>query len=124
MHTIMTLQVYPMEIIPRPSLSQADIQQASPLENNAGQLGNGFSRQFSRMEADEQSFAISSNWLSAGKPNKEWIVKNIQEGSICCYPKGDIDVRLLPIAGGDCCHKDFVGMSTIVYRKLAEEVSL
>ena len=44
-----------MEIIPRPSPSQADIQQASLLENNAGQLGNGFSRQFSRIEADEQS---------------------------------------------------------------------
>jgi len=65
-----------MEIIPRPSPSQADIQQASLLENNAGQLGNGFSRQFSRMEADEQSLQSRvTGYQRWEKPNKEWIVK-------------------------------------------------
>ena len=65
MHTIMTLQVYPMEIIPRPSPSQADIRQASLLENNVGQSESGLHIQFSRMGADEQS--TQSQLVVSGK---------------------------------------------------------
>ena len=52
------------------------------------------------MEADEKSSQSQVISYQQEKPNKEWIYKSIQEGSIHCYPKGDIDVRLLPIAGG------------------------
>jgi len=31
--------------------------------------------------------------------NKEWIENSIQEGPIRCYPKSDIDMHSLPIAG-------------------------
>jgi len=143
MHTIMTLQVYPTEIISRPSPSQANIQQVFPLENNVGQLGNGFSRQFSQMETDEQSSQSQVISYQREKPNKERIVKSIQEGSIRCYPKGDIDVRLLPIAGGayGAVHEAkmkhnrlIVAIKTLYrnvhdceekfYRKLAKEVSI
>ena len=142
MHTIMTLQVYPTEITPRLSPSQANIQRVSPLENDVGQLGNGVSRQFSQMETDEQSSQSQVISYQQEKPNKEWIYKSIQEGSIRCYPKGDIDVRLLPIGGAyGAVHEAKMNHNrlTVViktlyrnahdceekfYRKLAKEVSI
>ena len=142
MHTIMTLQVYPTEIISRPSPSQANIQQASPLENNVGQLGNWFSCQLSHMEIDEQSLQSQVIGYQREKPDKEWIDESIREGSIRCYPKGDIDVRLLPIGGAyGAVHEAKMNHNrlTVViktlyrnahdceekfYRKLAKEVSI
>ena len=83
----MTLQVYPTEIIPRPPPSQASIQQVPLQQSNVNQSGNEYSHQSSQMETDEQVIAYQREKL-----NKEWVDKSIQDGSIRCYPKSDLDL--------------------------------
>jgi len=85
------------------SQSQGNIHQVSQLQNNS-QLGNGFPDQPSQMETDERSLQSQVISHQREEPNnvynKEWIENSIQEGSIHCYQKSDIDMRSLPIAGG------------------------
>src|SRR6185437_13539196 len=125
------------------SQSQGDIHQVSQPQNNFNQLGNGFPDKPSQIETDERS--LQSQVISHQREelnnvyNKEWIENSIQEGSIRCYPKSDINVRRLPIAGGSYgavykatmkCNRLTVAIKTLYpdaqenfYRKLVKEVA-
>ena len=120
-------------------MSQSQGNQVSEVQNNFNQLRNGFlGGQPCRTETDEQTQIIG---YQRKKPNKEWIDKSIQDGSIHCYPKSDIDVGR-PIAGGafgvvykatmkrkkltvatKTLYRDVHGNEEKFYRKLAKEVS-
>ena len=128
------------------SQSQGNIHQIPQPQDNFNQLGNGFSDQPSQMETDERSLQSQVICHQREEPNnvynKEWIENCIREGSIPCYPKSDIDVRLLPIAGGSygavheatmkhngltvaikTLYQGAHGCEEKFYRKLAKEVS-
>ena len=127
------------------SQSQGNIHRVSELQNNFNQLGNGFLDHSFQTETDERSSQSQVISHQRGEPNniynEEWIKNRIQEGFIRCYPKGDIDMRLLPIAGGGygavykatmkhnkltvaikTLYRDIHGCEEKFYRKLVKEV--
>ena len=101
-----TLQIYDYPATHSPSMSQSqgNIYPISELQNNFNQSRNGFLDQPSQTETDERSLQSQVISHQREEPNnvynKEWIENSIQEGSIHCYQKSDIDMRSLPIAGG------------------------